>query len=312
MMKKLIAVFLCLLMVLALFSCDGKIPSEKEESQTTESGENQNKGSGNHSSDKSSSKDKLSQQKLAEQAYEAVLKNELPIIQENGQKIYLQECVFIGGYTRLDEVEALQKAVIDMDGDGIDEFLIRESGYHGAVILFRYYEGDVYSFTFDGDAMFSIKTDGSFRWEYYNSYDRRNEEGESHIVFDGANLILCENWRIENYSKYFINGEQVTEEELDEHLFTSKTELEYNVFVLDRSTWDVGKALAYASEHWGISDGDFEAETGYRYRLIAEYYQGNYRVFLKKLVKNQSYITVDEILVDISTGEILPTPDGKG
>ena len=81
------------------------------------------------------------------------------------------------------------------------------------------------------------------------------------------------------------------------------------------------KAIELASEYWGIKDGDFDSERGFRYRIIcdgklngSENTGDQYSVSLYRFVYNSYYEHYRIAYINIDTGEILidEYPDGKG
>lgn len=71
------------------------------------------------------------------------------------------------------------------------------------------------------------------------------------------------------------------------------------------STISEKQALDAASAYFGIKSGDIDDRTGYRFSYMIEQYDNtdDYLVTLRWLVENHHYSTVDEIIVEGTTGE---------
>lgn len=99
-------------------------------------------------------------------------------------------------------------AVVDVDGDGEVEVLIRNS--YGITLL-RHYNGIVYGYNFSVQSMYRLNTDGTYYW----NTNAGNSYGSSRLQFNGKKRIGKELHRVENdgteYAKFFIDGVEVTE-----------------------------------------------------------------------------------------------------
>ena len=118
----------------------------------------------------------------------------------------LNECTWMGA-----DRTYWEYCLIDMDGDGDVELLIR--GDKSEIMLLTAEYGNVYGFSFSFRGMYYTKVDGSFCWNYHAGY------GESKIkyFYDGT-YKEEELYRVEwgsdgDPDKYFIQGEEVTKEE---------------------------------------------------------------------------------------------------
>ncbi len=68
----------------------------------------------------------------------------------------------------------------------------------------------------------------------------------------------------------------------------------------------IDDAKRLASEHWGISGGDTDSATGFRFAIFAQTTdRGDYHVWLSWLVDGHHYSKVDEVIVDADTGELI-------
>ena len=169
-MKKQIAFLLCLLMILSLFSCE----SNEDLAEPL-------------SSDNITSH--LSEAEIAMEMYEAAIKGEIRVFDELLGEGKLEDCLFLSSNLLLGECEILSKAILDIDGDGINEYVIQsEENDH---ILLHYYNGKVYSYSFDRSNFYNLNTDGSFYWADNWSNDAEGEisvHGLNRVTFNGSSL----------------------------------------------------------------------------------------------------------------------------
>ena len=118
----------------------------------------------------------------------------------------LNECTWMGA-----DRTYLEYCLIDMDGDGDVELLIR--GDMSEIMLLTVEYGNVYGFSFSFRGMYYAMVDGSFCWNYHAGY------GESKIKYFYNGMYQTEElYRVEwgsdgDPDKYFIQGEEVTKEE---------------------------------------------------------------------------------------------------
>lgn len=113
----------------------------------------------------------------------------------------------------------VEYAVIDMDGDGNTEVLIRDND----TLLLREKDGIVYGYTFGFRGMDYVYTDGTFTW---NDSAGRNY-GVSKLKFNEDNtyqwISLCEvngaddNGEDYDEPKHFVEGQEVTLDEYKEY-----------------------------------------------------------------------------------------------
>lgn len=144
--------------------------------------------------------------------YQTVLLEKYQDVLDNQKRLqYRNESIFLNEAWWIDADRTYwEYCLIDMDGDGSLEMLIDM----GQDILLLTAEYDkVYGFDFSFRGMYYAKVDGSFCWNYHAGY------GESKIkyFYDGT-YKEEELYRVEwgsdgNPDKYFIRGEEVTEEE---------------------------------------------------------------------------------------------------
>ncbi len=310
-MKKYIAFLLCFLMCVSLISCEKEklIVDGQATSADVSAG-------GSSSSPNNAEKDTLPPQnaeptkrELAMQAYEAVVRNEVKLnypldYSSTGIKeTYFEDIFYIG------RNNTVVQALVDMDKDGVEEMVMKNYDTDKTVIL--HYENDiVYGYTFNSDAMHSIYNNGSFYWIYYRI---ESEYGVSRISFVNGRLKFEELGRVEQCSRFYLSGTQVSEEEYQRYMENiTQTPIEFTTFNPFLISEEEAKAIA--SEYWGIKDGDFDSETGYRYKMIV-YKDGDcYRVCLYCFVYNSHYDHLDCICVNGYTSETSAPeyPDAKG
>lgn len=313
-MKKLIAVLLCLVTVVALFSCDKTEAESTEPTETAETNENQKNGGGSVKSP--SSNQTTSQNELAKNAYEAAWKNEIKIIYSTGNEYYLREL-----YDFYYPLMNPQYALVDMNGDDIDEMVILKGDdeYWDEKFVLHYENEKVYGFSFQASSMQTLFTDGSFYWRYDGEFPYTY--GNSRLTFLGEKLKFYENYRVEDYDRYYIAGKEVNDETFEQYLITANEKQRVEFTSLLNAWWENADAKKIASGYWNVEDGGFDEETGYRYMMEAFLEETGYgvcwRIKLYCFVNNLYYDYCDSIWVDINTGEISsPTypnpPDGKG
>ena len=305
-MKKILAFILCLLLCICLLSCEKLAVPTGGQSISSDLPEEKAPSSQNNNENKSPlfSDSTAVKNALAKKAYEAVLKSERTLCLSNASEVYFSDIFYFDRY------DTPLQAVIDMDRDGIEEMLFRNSDAEKTVLL--HYENDtVYGYTFDRCAMQLIFEDGSFSWSYFSGFG--DEYGVSRISFVDGRLKFQELVRTEAYLKFYLNGVEFTAEQYAKYRETI-TQTAINFTPLDLSLLNEGKALAIASEHWGVKQGEFDAETGYRYRLTVCKDGEHYRVCLYWFVRNSYYEHLKCAWVDVKTGEISAPdyPDAKG
>ena len=213
----------------------------------------------------------LSHAERAMQAYEAALNDEICVIDEHLGEIKLKACRFPSDNLRLDECKILNKAILDMDGDGINEYVIQSPDKDHIVL--HYYGGKVLSYCFDKNNFYNLNADGSYSWNYTGS---DFEYGENQIYFEGSALKTREIWRIVNDgepdAEYYIGDKQVTKEDILKYIEDNpKTRIEFSSLEV---SWQKNitneEALQIASEYWEIEDGftDYGVGSMWVYRIL--------------------------------------------
>lgn len=329
-MKKYIAFLLCLIMILSLISCD--INNNHEDLSSNEN------GGLSDVNDDSTNDDNItpsvSENEKAMQMYEAAINDEICVIDEHLGEIKLKACRVPSNNVRIDECNFLTKSILDLDGDGVDEFVIKSSDYDH--IILRYYNGKVYSYGF---YINQLNTDGTFYWSD-SSVTGDWSGGLNKIISEGETLITKNIYRLK-FSKnptqyeYFIEGKVVTSDEYydyrahhypKESMKFSQFELTSPYLITAEEAWNL------ANEYWDHQDGISEGGAGtiwiahialidkpnsetndYRFAFQVKWYSGGGQDGYECMPPYDIQIK-DEILVDAFTRKIRAStydPNGK-
>ena len=261
-MKKLVAASLCLLMLLPLFACGVEHTKNSENADSDAS-----------SDEATTTPTQKTQSEIAMEEFTAAIHDEVHIFDRDLGEIKLSDCVFPSNHLRLGDCEILSKAILDMDGDGINEYVIQsEAKDH---IVLRYYDGKVYSYCFDSKSFYNLNTDGSFYW--IDSYESENcTRGLNQIAFDGSSLRIQEIYRIkqtssydydDNDHEYYVNGKQITRQEfLNDDGYTSKTGAIFSPLDIScEYPISSEKACELTSKHWKFESGSTDGTAGTLY-----------------------------------------------
>lgn len=253
---------------------------------------------------------------IALQMYEAAINDTVPVFDE-----YLGEfqlCSYPLNGLPLKEQLLNGKAIIDLDLDGIREYIIQTTAYD--TILLHYHDGVVYVFSFLERNLHDLCTDGTFFWR--DTTNEGFEYGASKLLFNGSELKIKPIYRIVNdgtpNAQYYIGSKQVDQQKMTSYLkrfFKTRVHFsEFYPYPIWKNRLTVEDALQIASSHWGIKTGDIDEETGYRYILFYFYKsEKTYIIQLAWLVDEHHYSSLDVIEIDAYTGEIYnPALDGKG
>ena len=261
-MKKFVAALMCLMMFLFLSSCDL---------------DNTNDTNTNTNSDISSGDTAKTQAEIAMETYEAAINGEICVIDESLCEIKLKDCRFPSNNLKLGESEILYKAILDMDGDGINEYIIQsEAKDH---IVLHYHDGKVYSYCFVGKDFFNLNTDGSFYW--IDSYEADNcTRGCNQIAFDRSSSRVKEIYRIkqtspydygDNDHEYYVNGNRIEREDFLDYYDSNcrgKTRATFSPLDISREyPISSEKAFEFASNYWGFKSGTEDGAAGTLYVL---------------------------------------------
>ena len=250
-MKKHIAFLLCLLMTISFVSC--KSYEEQEAPSQTE----------NTSAENTSAE--ISDAEIAMEMYDAAVKGEILVFDERSGEVKLGSLRFPAHDKSVDECGLLRKAVLDIDGDGVNEFII-SSPDHEYIVL-RYSNSKVYSYRLDISDLHKINTDGTVYW--CNS--PHTEYGLSKIIFDGEELSVRPLYSLKYVGtsfEYYVEGKLSTEDGyfVYRDQCYPKQEMTFSYFELTRSyPITADQAWNLANEYWDDQDGSRDAGAGTRW-----------------------------------------------
>ncbi len=332
-MKKYIAFLLCLIMLLSLFSCK-KIEDENDiltPAPDTTDAEDPRGIDDNENNDTV-----LSKAKKAMEMYEAAINDEICVFDERLGQAKLKSLRFSSNGTSLDECKLLKGAILDVDQDSVNEYVIK-SPDHECIIL-RYYNDKVYSYWLDTVDFCNFNTNGSFHW-----YDSLEEDewacGLSKLVFEGSTLNVRSVYSMKYSSnptkyEYFIGGEAVT---IDEY-YTYRADIWYERVkfsqfeLMPRYPITAQQAWNLANIYWDNQDGAQEAGAGriWTARIVlievpnseTDYYRFAFQVERNagggqegyECMPPRDFKVADQILVNAITGEVVAStydPEGK-
>ncbi len=166
--------------------------------------------------------------------FEKILNYEMKI---NSEDKYLWEFYFSFETNSIGSLERVEICYLDMDGDGIEELLLRsDSRDH---IILRYYNGSVCIYEYSPKEMARVYEDGSYSWSsptyledyshYYGfskiSFDEDGAKGNSiYTIYEG-----------ENESYFIIDGKFASKTELDALMESRKDikEVTWTTYTLD-------------------------------------------------------------------------------
>ena len=276
-MKKMLALLLCFIMLFSLDSClfDHRSLREIETNATVPDGTAEDTTDSVFEEEKSNATSHTNI--IAMQMYEAAINDEICVFDEHLGDTTLKSLRFPSNNARLDECKLLMKAILDMDGDGINEYVIQsEAKDH---IVLHYYHDKIYSYCFDSKSFFNLTTNGSFHW--IDSYELSNcTRGFSQIVFDGSSIRIKEIYRIKQTSpydygdgdhEYYVEGKHVTREKFRDYYDSNCRSKAIATFSpLDISCeYPISSEKAYelASGFWGFKSGTEDGAAGTLYVL---------------------------------------------
>ena len=148
-MKKYISLFLCLIMIISLLSCNAENTNDADVSDNNATDTNT-----------PTPPDDNTESKTAMEMYEAAINGEICVFDEHMGKIKLKNLEFSSNGTRLDESKLLMKAILDIDQDGVSEYVIKSPD--DDYIILHCYNGKVYSYSLDIGDYCNFNTDGTF------------------------------------------------------------------------------------------------------------------------------------------------------
>ena len=274
---------------------------------------------------------------IAIEMYEEAINDKICVFDEHLGEIKLKSLRFPSNNTTLEECKLLTKAILDVDQDGVNEYVIKSPDNDH--IILHYYNGKVYSYCLYSNDYYEFNTDGTFYW--YDCSEAEGEEcGLNKIIFDGETLNVKSIYSLkhsENPTKYeyFVEGEAVAEDEYYDYRNSNypKERMTFSYFELTHSyPITAEQAWNLANAYWDNQDGRTEGAAGTnltaRVVLIdtpnsdSNYYRVAYQVEWSSNGGKEGHECMppydiqlhDQILVNAFTGEIT-TPsyesDGK-
>lgn len=293
-MKKTVAFFMCLMMLLSLFSC--RIKDQKGEGSITTNDQKEEENvltNDQKDEENNTPNDQIGEEPVtpndtpnllndvAMQMYEAAIHDEICVIDEHLGEIKLKNLRFPSNDTRLEECKLLTKAISDMDQDGFNEYVIKSPDNEH--IILHYNNGKVYSYCLDISDSYYLNTDGTFYWSV-SSADGAWEGGLNQIIFEGETLNIKSiyslkysekstiNYYESDYYEYYINGEAVTTSEyFDFDIY--RTNMTFTPFELTCSyPVTAEQAWKSANAYWnnlnGVEDGGAGTRGVYKVVLL--------------------------------------------
>ena len=166
--------------------------------------------------------------------FEKILNYEMKITSADK---YLWELYFSFGINSIGSFESVEICFLDMDGDGIEEFLLR-SDIKDHIIL-RYHNGTVCLYEYSYKEMGRVYDDGSFSWSsptYLEDYS--HQYGISTLSFHEDSARVSSLYTIfegENESYFTISGKLASKNELDALVESRKNikEVTWTTYTLD-------------------------------------------------------------------------------
>ena len=336
-MKKYIALFLCLIMMILLVSCDLTQENKGAESSTAPIEEQPEKDvTEGEDTTGSTESTRVTEAERAMQMYDAAIRGEICVVDERLGEIKLKDCRFPSNNWPLSACKILYNAILDMDGDGVNEYVIK-SPDHECIIL-RYYNDKVYSYWLDTVDFYNFNTNGSFHW--YDSLEEDEWEcGLSKLVFEGSTLNVKSVYSMKYSSnptkyEYFIGGEVVTKAEYYSYRADIRYErVKFSQFeLMPRYPITAQQAWNLANAYWDNQDGAQGADAGtiWTARIVlidtpnteTNYYRFAFQVECNvgggqegyECMPPRDFKVADQILVNAITGEVVAStydPEGK-
>lgn len=217
-MKKVILILLSCLVICSMVACTKEYDSmgvNSESIHSLDSGLNSKENINSQSTfdEKTPLQSDYSQMNNLPNIYKQVLDNKKNFTL-HGEKIFIDEykCPYLQKY--LSACDLVEYCIVDMDGDGDVEMLIR--GWTQDILVLREENNDVYGYDFSFRSMYNVATDGSFCW----NDNAGNTYGVSKLSFANRICQLIELYRVEinqenNETIYFIENEEKTREEFE-------------------------------------------------------------------------------------------------
>jgi len=117
------------------------------------------------------------------------------------------EKVKLNSYSE-DRTEVARYAIVDLDGDGKDEYLAEYAG-SGDTLIIRNYENELYGYMIPFSSRFDLKTDGEMMWS-----DGASHSGICRVVFSDKDIEFITSLDSDFDSDiHYIDGQEATFDE---------------------------------------------------------------------------------------------------
>ena len=202
---------------------------------------------------------------IAMEMYEAAINDKICVNDEHLGEIKLKACRFPSNNARIDECKLLTKAILDLDQDGVNEYVIKSPD--NDCIVLHYYDDKVYSYGFGISNFYNLNTDGTFYWKD-SSVAGNCEVGLNKIIFEGETLTIKNIYSIQYLTAetdaYYMGGESVTRDEfLSYYNYNPKTRMSFSPFELTCSyPITANQAWNLANTYWNNIDCRSEGALG--------------------------------------------------
>ena len=140
--------------------------------------------------------------------YQQVLDNKKSFTLRGGE-VFIDEYKSPYLQKQLSTCDCVEYAVLDMDGNGDVELLIK--GWSEDILVLHIENDVVYGYDFTFRGMYNVAEDGSFCW----NTNAGNTYGVSKLIFKNKECDIVEIYRVENDNTYYVNNKEVNKEEFD-------------------------------------------------------------------------------------------------
>ena len=162
--------------------------------------------------------------------YKEILDNKKPF-HLHGEKLLIEQYKSPYSQKHLALCDSVEYSVLDMDGDGNVELLIK--GWYGDILVLHEENGDVYGYDFIFRTMYYLKSDGSFSWNARAG----KEYGVSKLKLEDNECMWIDLWHVEHQedgsTKYYVNESETTEQNFQAFI-AQRNEEEPEWYPLDR------------------------------------------------------------------------------
>ncbi len=147
------------------------------------------------------------------EGYQTVLEKYQDILENKKSFQFFEEDTLLNECTWINTDRTYwEYSLIDMDGDGSVEMLIRDG--NSEIILLTVEYGKVYGFSFTFRGMYYVAVDGSFCWNYYAGYGISKIKSFYNGTYETVDIYKFQWDSYGNVSRFFLHGEEVTADEM--------------------------------------------------------------------------------------------------